>query len=97
MKEILLIVSLAFISVGCGGNGGGGDENATDGDKNITIPPIEEPTVNMEIGKIYQVHSGDRIRKESNNSKIEVIYYDMEKITTVELLEGNSSIVLKVE
>ncbi len=94
MKEILLIVSLAFILVGCGG--GGSDDNATD-DKNTTIPPIEAPVVNMQIGTIYQVHSGDRIKKESNSSKIEVVYYDMENITTVELLEGNSSIILRVE
>ena len=90
MRDILLVVSLAFIVVGCGG-GGGSDENAT------TPTPPQESIVNMEIGTIYQVHSGDRIKKDSNSSKIEVIYYDMEKITTVELLEGNSSIVLGVE
>jgi hypothetical protein len=89
MRDILLVVSLVFMVVGCGG-GGGSDENAT-----TPTPPTEELTVNMEIGTIYQVHSGDRIRKDSNSSKIEVIYYDIEKITTVELLEGNSSIIIK--
>ncbi len=90
MKNLLLISALLFV-IGCGGNGNSTvDNNITD--SNLTDENIStEVKTTMQIGAVYTVVTGDRIVRETNSTNIEVTY--QESNTTVQLLEGNATII----
>lgn len=84
MKNLIILGSLLLL-VGCGGSSSSDDNSSQDNE--VTI----KQTI-MQIGKIYEVSSGDKIYRDTNNTKLEITYRDKTNITSIELLEGNATI-----
>jgi len=82
MKKILIIISLFFtlIFTACGGGSSGGGSSA----------------VQMEINKVYTVHTGDTLEKKSPDATITVrrTQENQNTLTTVVLNSGKAVLTL---
>jgi len=79
MKGYIAILASVLLLAGCGG-GGGGDSTST----NI---------IKMELGETYTVYPNDMVVKDSEDAVVKITHTEGETTSTVELLEGEASIV----
>lgn len=80
MKKILIYTSLVILLVGCGG---GSSSSASNSD-------YAGP---MKISETYTVYPGDSVIKDSSYPLIKVTHIDGATESTIELVEGNATIV----
>jgi PBP1b-binding outer membrane lipoprotein LpoB len=79
MKGYIAILASVLLLAGCVG-GGGGDSTST----NI---------IKMELGETYTVYPNDMVVKDSEDAVVKITHTEGETTSTVELLEGEASIV----
>ena len=80
MKHIILYTASLFMIVACG---------ESDGGSNSTF------SGQMAVSQTYTVFSGDSVIKSSENALIRIVHQDGEDKSTVELIEGNVTILRK--
>jgi len=50
---------------------------------------------NMELSEQYTVSSGDKVMRDGENTLLKITHVSGEKKSTIELLEGNATIIYK--
>lgn len=80
MKKIILYTVSLFMIVACGGSDGGSNSTFSG---------------QMVVSENYTVFSGDSVVKGSDNALIRIIHQDGEDKSTIELIEGNVTILRK--
>ena len=82
MKKILIFIPSMLFLIGCGGG------DSTSGSNSNYAGP-------MAITEVYTMYPGDRITKDSDAPIVKIIHVDGATESTVELVEGNATIVRK--
>jgi uncharacterized lipoprotein YehR (DUF1307 family) len=82
MKNILLYSTLTIALVGCGGGSGGGSSYGS----------YEGP---MSPQTQYTMYEGDRVERSSASTIIKITHVDGQNQSTIELVEGNATIIRK--
>ncbi len=79
MKNILLYTTLALALTACGGGGSGGGSDTYEGPMSPQTP--------------YTMHTGDRVERDSSSAIVKITHADGQEQSTVELVEGNATII----
>jgi len=77
MRAYIVTLAAALLLAGCGG--GGGSSSST--------------VVKMSLGETYTVYPNDMVVKDSEDAVVKITHTEGETTSTVELLEGEASIV----
>jgi len=84
MKQILIFLPSMIFLIGCGG---GSSSSSPVSNSDYAGP--------MAISEIYTVFPGDSVTKDSASPLIKIIHIDGATESTIELVEGNATIVRK--
>jgi len=82
MKQIFIFLPSMIFLIGCGGGSSSSVSNS-----DYAGP--------MTISEIYTVYPGDSVSKDSTSPLIKVIHIDGATESTIELVEGNATIIRK--
>ena len=78
MKQILIFIPIMIVLVGCGGGSSSGGSSAD---------------VEMAPSEIYTVYSGNKVVKNSDNTRVKIVHINGQSTSTIELVEGNATII----
>ena len=82
MKKILIFIPSMMFLIGCGGGSSSSGSNST----------YAGP---MAVAEIYTMYTGDSVIKDSDSPLMKVIHIDGATESTIELVEGNATIIRK--
>lgn len=85
MKLFIYILTIGLLT-GCGGN--------SQGSNDIALTASEASGI-MEVNKLYVMHHGDRVLKETDDAIIQVIHTNSSKDAAIKLLTGKAKIIRK--
>ena len=101
MKNIIILISIGLLLIGCGGGGSSFDSNGTienhsnEAPKPNSINNLLIKDTDMIINTTYTVSQGDQIIKSSDNTLLRITHIDGQKDSDVVLVEGSATIIVK--
>ena len=78
MKQILIFIPSIIVLIGCGSDSSSGGSSAD---------------VEMELFQTYTVYRGNKVVENTDNTRVKVVHINGQDISTIELVEGNATII----